>query len=117
MANKNEIFGMGHDGINPLGPKRPLAFLAPTLRLMAVGESIVTAKFPEGKILSIAKSIGIGVRLTVDKTSIRITRMAGKVNAPYKLPKPTKSTKKFSSIVDGERPYRCLKKKAEGSVR
>jgi len=51
------------DGISPGGPKRPLEYVAPMLRLMAVGESRIISKAPERRIQAIAKRIGLKIRL------------------------------------------------------
>ena len=97
--------------IDPLGPKRPLAFLAPTLRLMAPGSSIVTARFPEKEILAVAKRAGIGIQLTVYPDRIYVTRLSGVDSAPVAYigtRKPSKTKAKAKATAASKR-----KKKAK----
>lgn len=72
MARRT-VFNDVDDGVSPHGRKQPLAFLAPTLKLLAPGSSIMIAKFPPSRIHRIAERIGVKVRLDVQTDRIRLT--------------------------------------------
>jgi hypothetical protein len=61
------------DNIEPLGPKRPMEFFKPTFKLMAVGTSIETSKFPQVKIHAAAKVAGVRVQITELSDRLKIT--------------------------------------------
>lgn len=72
MPRKSAFSDFDDDGVNPLGPKRPLEFLAPTLRLMAPGSSILISKAPEKDILKIAQRIGAEIELKPEGRGLRL---------------------------------------------
>jgi len=74
--------GFEDDSVKPLGPKRPMAYLAPSLRMMRVGESALIPKFPTKQVFAIARRLGIGIRITIGEKGNRMVRLAGAVSEP-----------------------------------
>jgi hypothetical protein len=76
------------DNIPPGGPKRPMEFFKPTFKLMAVGTSIETSKFPQDNIHAAAKSAGVRIQIAELSDRLKIT-VVGKLAPVVGKKKPS----------------------------
>ena len=97
------------DEIDPHGPKNPMAFLAPTLRLLAVGSRIVIPKFSRKAIHASAKAARVRVRLEVMPDRIRLT-VTEKIVPSKVLAKITKNSDGSATVLLVPRRFQKAKR-------
>lgn len=80
MSRKKPFSDFDDDGVNPLGKKQPIAFLAPTLKLMAPGSHIDISKtFTEARVKAAACRAGARVDVRVLPDRLQVT-LISKIN-------------------------------------